>query len=46
MGGGLLGQNLGGSSGVDSLQDFGLPCLLLGGLLVLLLLLGHDRMGS
>jgi hypothetical protein len=46
MGGGLLGQNLSGSSGVDGLQDFGLPRLLLGGLLVLLLLLGHDPTGS
>jgi hypothetical protein len=41
VGGGLLGKNLGGSSGVDAL-----PRLLLGGLLVLLLLLGHDPTGS
>jgi hypothetical protein len=46
VGGGLLDQNLGGSSGVDVLQDFGLPRLLLGGLVVLLLLLGHDPTDS
>jgi hypothetical protein len=34
------------SAAVDGLQDFGLPRLLLGVLLVLLLLLGHDPMGS
>jgi hypothetical protein len=46
VGGGLLDQNLGGSSGVDVLQDFELPRLLLGGLVVLLLLLGHDPTDS
>jgi hypothetical protein len=46
VGGGLLDQKLGCSSGVDGLQDFHLPRLLLGGLLVLLLLLGHDPTGS
>jgi hypothetical protein len=38
----LLGQSLGRSSGVNGLQHFGLPRLLLGSLPVLLLLLGHD----
>jgi hypothetical protein len=46
VGGGLFCQNLSSSSGVNGLQDFGLPRLLLGGLLVLLLLLGHDPTGS
>jgi hypothetical protein len=44
--GGLLGQILGGSSGLDGLEDFGLPHLLLGELLVLLPLLGQDPPGS
>jgi hypothetical protein len=46
MDGGLLGQSLGYSSGVNGLQHFGLPRLLPGILPVLLLLLGHDPPGS
>jgi hypothetical protein len=42
----LFGQSLGHSSGMNGLQYFGLPRLLLGRLPVLLLLLVHEPPGS